>query len=609
MGRRMSGPVALVLFLLLPGMVAFAQPALREFELERLELNPGAEGSLLVGMGEMLQAGQFRLSAVGHYSHNPLVLFREKEGAKPIVGIRTTMHVAGAYALTNWLQLGVQLPVVALQQGAGPSQTGLLSPQSFGLGTPAVGLRLGLLTQDSRGGFDVAVEGNVGLPVGSAEGLGRDSGMRYMPRVMVGRRFGFFRAGLDVGFMARPEGRISNVGPDTDVNDVGNELRIGAALVSTGRRLRYEFNVRGMIPLSGQAGSAELLPGARYLVNPSLEVFALAGVGVGATPGTPLFRVLAGGSFGDVTPRQGPGETSVKCELGTAVDIVNECPDMDYDRDGVRNGLDKCWDKAGDPARGGCPRTDSDTDGIEDSLDACPSEPGDAARQGCPVRDQDKDGVEDELDSCPAEPGPVENRGCPLKDRDKDGIENDQDECPDEPGPLERKGCPEEDADKDGVPNRVDTCAQQPGVEANLGCPDHEVPRLAITPSELKLINGARVFFEANGARIQQRSFELLDWVAKVMREHPEIPRVVVGGHTDDRGFPDDLRRVSQQRAEAVRRYLIDKGVAAERLVARGYGQDRPVDSNATSIGRENNRRVDFKIIRDGGEDLDASQR
>ena len=80
----------------------------------------------------------------------------------------------------------------------------------------------------------------------------------------------------------------------------------------------------------------------------------------------------------------------------------------------------------------------------------------------------------------------------------------------------------------------------------------------------------------------------------------------MVGGHTDDRGFADDLRRSSQQRAEAVRRYLIDKGVAAERLMTRGYGLDKPADSNATSIGRENNRRVDFKIIRNGEEGTDA---
>ena len=271
----------------------------------------------------------------------------------------------------------------------------------------------------------------------------------------------------------------------------------------------------------------------------------------------------------------------------------------DLDGDGISNIHDKCPRVSGDPARAGCPRTDTDSDGIEDSLDACSTDPGDAPRQGCPVRDQDSDGVEDELDSCQTKPGPAENRGCPLKDRDKDGIENDQDECPDEPGPLERLGCPEEDADKDGVPNRVDTCAQQSGAEANLGCPEHEVPLVAISPRELELRNGGKVYFEASQARIQQRSFEVLDWVAKVLREHPEIPRVVVGAHTDDRGFADQNRQLSQQRAEEVRRYLIDKGVAARRLEARGFGSERPLDSNATSIGRENNRRVDFKIILD----------
>ncbi|WNG60584.1 OmpA family protein [Archangium gephyra] len=608
MGRRMLGPVALVLFLVLPGMVAFAQPTLRSFELERLELNPGAEGSLVVGTGEVLQAGQLRLSAVGHYSHKLLVLGRTGQEDVPIVGGRTTMHVVAAYALTNWLQLGAQLPLLAQYVGD-PAKTGLRSPESFGLGTPTVGLRVGLLTQRKDGApVDLSLGADVGLPVGSSSGLANDEKLRYMPRVMVGRRFGFIRAAVDAGFMVRPEGRISDVGPSNDVRDeVGNELRIGVALSTTGRRLRGEFNVRGMVPLSRQSGSAELLPGVRYLVNPSLEVFALAGMGVGAAPGTPLFRVLAGGSFGDVTPRRGPGESSVKCDMGLSLS-PEECPDRDYDGDGVLNMDDKCPEVAGDPARAGCARTDTDKDGIEDSLDACPNEPGDAARQGCPMRDQDNDGVEDELDSCPAEPGPADNRGCPLKDRDKDGIENDQDECPDEPGPVERKGCPEEDSDKDGVPNRVDSCAQAPGSESNLGCPEHESPRVGIEHRELKLLNGGKVYFEAAGTRIQQRSFELLDWVAKVLREHPEIPRVVVGGHTDDRGFPEQLRQLSQQRAEAVRRYLIDKGVAPERLEARGYGPDRPIDSPATSIGRENNRRVDFKIIRDG-ESLEAPQR
>jgi outer membrane protein OmpA-like peptidoglycan-associated protein len=592
----MLGFVAWVLFLSLPGMAAFAQSPLRTFELERLELNPGAEGSLVVGTGELLQAGHFRLSAVGHYSHRPLVL-RWDGDDYDIIGGRTTMHVAAAYALMSRLQVGIQLPVVAMQQIGKLPEPGLLSnPSASGLGTPLVSLRLGLFSQDKGGGLDVAVQGDVGLPLGSQQGFAGDGGWRYMPRLMVGRHFGFIRAALDAGFLVRPGGRISEMSPKPE-DELGNEVRIGLALSTTGRRLRGEFNVRGMIPMSDQPGSAELLPGVRYLVNPSLEVFALAGVGVGSAPGTPLFRVLAGGSFGNVTPRQGPGESSVRCDLGLSLS-PEECPDKDDDGDGVRNIADKCPALQGDQERDGCPRIDTDKDTVEDRLDACPTEFGPAARGGCPVQDQDEDKVGEEDDACPTEPGPASNRGCPVKDLDKDGIDNDQDACPNEPGPLERQGCPEEDSDKDGVPNRVDSCANEPGAESNLGCPQQEMPLVAITPRLLEL--RGRVVFEASQARIQQRSFEVLDWVAKVVREHPEIVRVVVGAHTDDRGFADQNRRLTQQRAEAVVRYLVGKGVSEARLEARGYGSERPIDSNATSVGRENNRRVEFLIIRDG---------
>ncbi|MFL5349017.1 MAG: OmpA family protein, partial [Hyalangium sp.] len=567
--------------------------------------NPGAEGSLVVGMGELLQAGQFRLSAVGHYSHRPLLLFVDNT-TYAVVGGRTTMHLAAAYAVTNWLELGAQLPVVASQWGGDLSAENILRPESFGLSTPLASLRLGLLTQDEKGGLDVAVGGDVGFPVGNPKSFGSDGGLRYLPRVMAGRRFGFLRAALDVGLLLRPKlDAISPLGAGGQ-DKLDNEVHIGAALVTTGRRMRWEVNVRSAISLAkAQPAAVELMPGVRYLVNPSLELFGLAGVGLGSAPGTPLFRFLAGGSFGNVMPRRGPGESSVRCDLGMSLS-PEECPDRDDDGDGVRNMDDKCPMVPGDPARAGCSRADTDKDGIEDTLDACPSEPGDAARQGCPMRDQDNDGVEDEMDACPTQPGPAENRGCPVKDKDKDGIDNDQDACPDEPGPAERQGCPEEDTDKDGVPNRVDSCATEPGVESNLGCPAHEVPLVAITPTQLEL--RGKVYFEAAQSRMQQRSFSVLDWVAKVMREHSEIPRIMVGAHTDDRGFAEQNRQLSQQRAEVVRRYLIDKGVAAERLDARGYGPDRPIDSNATSIGRENNRRVDFKIIRNGDENTESLQ-
>lgn len=183
------------------------------------------------------------------------------------------------------------------------------------------------------------------------------------------------------------------------------------------------------------------------------------------------------------------------------------------------------------------------------------------------------------------------------RDPDKDGIENDQDACPNQPGPEELKGCPEEDSDKDGVPNRVDTCAHESGLEPNLGCPEAVLPLVELGPRMIEL--RGKVYFKPAQALILERSFVLLDWVVKVMREHPEISRVEVGAHTDGRGFADEERQLTQQRAEAVRSYLIAKGVAAGRLTARGYGSDRPIDCDTTARCRENNRRVEFRILRD----------
>jgi len=574
-----------------------ASPLQRGFDLERLELNPGAEGSLLVGLGELMPAGHFRATVLAHYAHNPL-LFVDTGKALSVVGSRATAHLAAAYAPLDWFQVGLQVPLVAFQGGDTEllRQKNIAAPAGQALATPVASARFGLLRQDELGGVDLAAELGVGLPVGSRDAFSRDGdSLRLAPKVMVGRHFGRIRAGAEVGYTKRPKLLLTQKPGDLE-DEVGEELRVGLALATTGRRLRWEFNVRGMVPLTNQPSSVELVPGGRYLVSSSLELFALAGMGIGSAPGTPLFRMMVGGAFGQVTPPRGPGESSVRCEMGLAPDAkIQECPDLDEDHDGVRNSDDKCPLVAGDVARNGCSAKDTDADGIEDMLDGCPLEPGPAARQGCSTPDQDKDDVPDEIDSCPTDPGPESNRGCPVRDSDGDTIDNDKDECPNDAGPVERNGCPESDTDKDGIPNRADSCTNEPGDAKNMGCPLHILPLVEIKPDRLVVMG--KIFFEPSQARIQGRSFELLDWVARVINEHPEIPSVVVGAHTDDRGFPDANRRLSQARAEAVRQYLINKGVAPERLQALGYGQDRPIDSNATSNGRENNRRVEFLLV------------
>ena len=603
MRRRKLLHRGLALALALTSTAAMAQdasPLQRGFDLERLELNPGAEGSLLVGLGELMPAGHFRATVLAHYAHNPL-LFVDTGKELSVVGSRATAHFAAAYAPLEWLQVGLQVPLVAFQGGDTEllQQKNIAAPAGQALATPVVSARFGVLRQTELGGVDLAAELGVGLPVGSRDAFARDGdSLRLAPKVRVGRHFGFIRAGAEVGYTKRPKLLLTQKPGDLE-DEVGEELRVGLALATTGRRLRWEFNVRGMVPLTDQPSSVELLPGSRYLVSSSLELFALAGMGIGSAPGTPLFRMMVGGAFGQVTPPRGPGESSVRCEMGLSPDAkIQECPNLDEDQDGVRNQDDKCPLVAGDVARNGCSAKDTDADGIEDMLDGCPSEPGPAARQGCPIPDQDKDDVPDEVDSCPTDAGPESNRGCPIRDNDGDTIDNDKDECPNEAGPVERNGCPETDTDKDGVPNRIDSCANEPGAatDSALGCPLHIRPLIKIKPDRLEVLEG-KIFFEPAQARIQARSNEVLEWVAKVIREHPEIPFVVVAAHTDDRGFPDANRRLSQARAEAVVQYLVGKGIAPERLRAVGYGQSQPIDSNATANGRENNRRVEFLLV------------
>jgi outer membrane protein OmpA-like peptidoglycan-associated protein len=376
--------------------------------------------------------------------------------------------------------------------------------------------------------------------------------------------------------------------------EFGNELRFGAAAATVGRRLRWELDVRGAIPLVARAGSVELLAGPRYMVNPSMELFALAGVGVGSAPGTPLFRVMVGTAFGDVIPPRLRGESSVNCSPDLPHE-AEDCPDLDEDQDGVLNGTDRCPMESGTLERNGCPLRDTDGDGIEDALDACPAEVGEAAWKGCPMPDDDSDGVENEKDSCPAEAGPKESRGCPKKDKDGDDIEDDVDLCPALKGDPKLQGCPELDSDRDSVFNRFDSCPNEAGTEENHGCPEHEMPLVTLTRARLEL--AGKIFFEPAQPRLDARSFSLLNWVAKVINEHPEFPRVVVGAHMDNRGFAEANLRLSQARAESVCQYLIAHGVAPDRLEAKGYGDTRPIDSNATSIGRENNRRVEFIIV------------
>jgi outer membrane protein OmpA-like peptidoglycan-associated protein len=180
---------------------------------------------------------------------------------------------------------------------------------------------------------------------------------------------------------------------------------------------------------------------------------------------------------------------------------------------------------------------------------------------------------------------------CPDLDDDGDGIPNGRDACPLVTGIPELRGCPAKDGDGDGVPDHLDKCPTEPGPAENQGCP---VRKAEITAGKIELKE--KVFFHTRKATIQARSYGLLDDVADLLKAHPEVAKVTIEGHTDNRGRAAANRKLSAARSRAVKAYLVNKGVEASRLDTKGYGPDRPAADNKTAAGREANRRVEFTI-------------
>ena len=258
----------------------------------------------------------------------------------------------------------------------------------------------------------------------------------------------------------------------------------------------------------------------------------------------------------------------------------------DTDGDGIYDKDDACPEVPGLEAFNGCP--DSDGDGIEDREDRCPNEAGPVEFNGCP--DSDGDGVPDVDDACPDEAGLAALNGCP--DADEDGVADKDDECPNEAGPAENNGCPWPDRDGDTVLDKDDECPDVPGTVANNGCPE-------VTEEVQKQLNeyARTILFDTGKASLKPESTSVFVDIIRILGEYPNS-RFTVEGHTDSVGSASLNQKLSEERANAVRDFLIQEGIAADRLEAAGYGEDRPIASNNTRAGRSQNRRVEINLIK-----------
>jgi OmpA-OmpF porin, OOP family len=258
----------------------------------------------------------------------------------------------------------------------------------------------------------------------------------------------------------------------------------------------------------------------------------------------------------------------------------------DTDGDGIYDKDDACPDVAGLEAFNGCP--DTDGDGIEDSKDSCPNEAGSAEFNGCP--DSDGDGVADKDDKCPTVAGLKALAGCP--DADGDGVTDADDKCPNEAGPAANKGCPWADKDGDGVLDKDDKCPDVKGTIANAGCPE-------VSEELQKTLNeyAKTILFDTGKSSIKSQSEAVLSDIIKILNEYPNS-KFTVEGHTDSVGSEKLNQGLSDSRANSVKEYLIKNGIDEFRLSSLGYGESKPIDSNNTSKGRANNRRVEINLAK-----------
>jgi len=275
----------------------------------------------------------------------------------------------------------------------------------------------------------------------------------------------------------------------------------------------------------------------------------------------------------------------VAAHLQTSLGLVIKFGGTDTDGDGVYDKFDDCIDVPGLVAFNGCP--DSDGDGIKDSEDACPNEAGLAIMNGCP--DADGDGIADKDDACPNAKGTKENKGCP--DSDGDGVVDKDDKCVSQAGPAANAGCPWPDTDGDSILDKDDKCPNEAGVASEGGCPE-----IISNEAQMGMNSFAKaILFHTEKATFKAGVTKELDGMLAIMNKFP-LSEFAVKGYTDTTGSVSGNLKLSDKRANAVKNYLVENGIDASRLTAKGYGQESPIDTNDTRAGRTNNRRVEVKV-------------
>jgi outer membrane protein OmpA-like peptidoglycan-associated protein len=552
-------------------LVSLATTARAGADITRVRPPMTVDGLLSADGAGGLYPWQLSLAGYLTYSRNPLVWYYEAEDVyEPIVGHQLTLDLVAAMGLWERIDVSMALPIVLLQRGPNDALLAGEVLAGAGIGDLRLTPRVALM-RERTSGFGLSIIPELTVPTGSSRRLMGDPSVAFRPRVAA-----------TVPLAVFPIRFVGSLGYNWRRNELVGDPLDGEVLELQDEWL---FHVGGAVDFADIIGvpvaALVELAGATAATDP----FAANGLSalevlVGARSRWLDDWVVTAAVAGGLT--RGVGTAAYRFILGTA------------------------WAPL---------RVDRDGDGIPDYSDDCPEQPEDFDEyqdtDGCPDLDNDEDGVPDDLDRCPDEKedhnGLADEDGCPDAselDRDNDGINDPDDKCPDKPedkdGFEDDDGCPDLDHDQDGVFDVNDECPDEKetinGIDDEDGCPDEGEGATTFIESERIEIRES-VHFESGKSTIKDESTSLLDQVALQILAHPEIHKIRIEGHTDSMGTEEDNLYLSQDRADAVRRYLIGKQVPEEKLEAKGYGETMPIASNETKRGRAMNRRVEFVIV------------
>ena len=538
MTRRTLRPLAYTLVLIAVPSLARAQG----FDASPSVPTPLPSDGLTIARPQVLSHGALGVTGTLSYAHEPLIeRLRLTDGTSrenALVAHQLYAYFGLAYGLWDTLTLHATLPLAMVQSGSDPLGVGVTNaPSTTALGDLRLGARVRLL-----GGLEGDTPSRYGLSLDGAIFLPTGSRDAFTSDGKVhGEGTVVFEAlATDAIYVGANAGVDVRSQPASVFANVGSSLRLAASAGYRTQGDRFRVGI--------EAGTRSHFD----------DVFAAEATGV-ETLGVASMRMLDGALIASIGA--GPGFSSAP---GT--------PDF---RALARIGYAPTAKSEPVLAEPPPPPPDGDGDGIADAIDACPDVPGvahdDPKRNGCP------------------------------SDRDDDGIADLQDACPDVPGVShddpKRNGCPS-DRDDDGVADAQDACPDVAGIESDdpklHGCPPAKVTTTAIEITD-------KIHFEFGKAVLRSESDAVLRSIAKALKDNPDIEAVSIEGHTDEVGNDAVNLKLSQDRAAAVRTWLVANGIDGARLKTKGFGKRKPIADNATEEGREKNRRVEFRIEKRAG--------